>query len=222
MKILAFDTCFDACSVAVAAGDGAPVIGARELMRRGHAEALMPMIDRVMDQAGLAFGDLDRIAVTHGPGTFTGTRLAVIARAAARALDGRLTGLDGIAVVRDARRANVYLEVCDTEGRPLAGPRLADHDDAIRALDGQNLFAFGSGLPLLAERAGSPINGLVTAWPLPPPDAVDEPDARYLIDLAATLDASLEPAPLYLRPPDAKLPGPSPIAAAARPAAGDG
>ena len=78
MNILAFDTCFDACSVAVRRDDGA-VIAERVLMRRGHAEALLPMIERTMQAAGLSFGDLERIAVTHGPGTFTGTRVGMAA-----------------------------------------------------------------------------------------------------------------------------------------------
>ena len=48
-------------------------------MARGHAEALMPLIARVMDQAGIEFADLDRIAVTVGPGSFTGLRVGISA-----------------------------------------------------------------------------------------------------------------------------------------------
>lgn len=226
MKILAFDTCFDACSVAVSRGDGAPVFAARQLMRRGHAEALMPMIERVMAEAGLIFSQLDRLAVTHGPGTFTGTRLgiaaslglalanetpvatasslAVIARGAALTLGEGLADCEGIAVVRDARRGCVYLEVTDRTGRPLAGPELATLDEAVASLAGRDLFAFGSGVAILEAHVGRPLSSLKTVWPTPAPEGVDEPDARYLIDLAAGLPASLDPAPLYLRPPDAK------------------
>lgn len=80
MNILAFDTCFGACSVAVrrttARGE---VIVREEYEERitGHAEALIPMIERVMTGAGLAFATLDRIAVTEGPGGFTGVRIGV-------------------------------------------------------------------------------------------------------------------------------------------------
>ncbi len=225
MKILAFDTCFDACSAAVSRGDGGPVIAARKLMRRGHAEALMPMIEGVMGEAGVAFNELDRLIVTHGPGTFTGTRLgiaaslglalanetpvattsslALIARFAAATLGDRLTGLSGIAVIRDARRDRVYLEVTDVAGTPLEGPCLATLDDATALLAGRDLFAFGSGVAVLEAHARAPLPGLETAWPVPPPEGFEEPDARYLIDLAAGLQASLDPAPLYLRPPDA-------------------
>ncbi|MFG3598442.1 hypothetical protein [Bradyrhizobium sp. RDI18] len=48
-------------------------------MQRGHSERLMPMIEMVMVEAGLKFKSLDRIAVTFGPGTFTGTRICVSA-----------------------------------------------------------------------------------------------------------------------------------------------
>ncbi len=226
MNILAFDTCLDACSAAVSRGGHGAVYGVRELMRRGHAEAVMPMIEHVMAEAGMGFDDLDRIAVTHGPGTFTGTRLgisaalgfavaraipvatvsslAVVARGAAVALGHSAATHAGIAVVRDARRDRVYLEITDNGGRPAEGPRLLALDDALAAIEGRDIFAFGSGVSALEARAGGSIQGVATGWPVPPPDAVDEPDARFLLDLAAGLPASLDPSPLYLRPPDAK------------------
>ena len=89
MKILAFDTCFDGCSVCVAEQRGAAVVALSSRMERfetGHAERLIPMIGEAMDETRVAFGDLDRIAVTVGPGTFTGTRIGI---AAARSLDQR-------------------------------------------------------------------------------------------------------------------------------------
>src|SRR6201989_3424662 len=52
-------------------------------MLRGHAEALLPMLQRVMQQANFGFSDIDRIAVTTGPGSFTGLRVGI---AAARGL----------------------------------------------------------------------------------------------------------------------------------------
>jgi tRNA threonylcarbamoyladenosine biosynthesis protein TsaB len=243
MKILAFDTCFDACSVAARIGPDAPVVTERQLMRRGHAEVLMPMIARVMEAAGLAFADLDRIAVTHGPGTFTGTRigiaaaigftvrhatpvatassLAVVARTAAVALAGRLSDLDGIAVVRDARRDSVYLEITDAAGNFRGGPRLAALGEAVDSLAGRRLFAFGSGLPVLEAHAGRPLAGVTTVWPVSPPDGIEQPDARFLLDLAPELPATTsDPAPLFLRPPDATpappLPGTAGLGRAAR------
>ena len=81
MKRLVIDTCFAACSVALINCERRAA--ALELMQRGHAEALMPMIRRVMNEAESGFSDLDEIIVTSGPGTFTGMRVGI---AAARAL----------------------------------------------------------------------------------------------------------------------------------------
>src|SRR3569832_1939804 len=82
MLILAFDTSIAACSVALIR-DAAILAATREVMDRGQAEALMPMIERVMESARASYRDLDRIAVTTGPGSFTGVRVGL---AAARGL----------------------------------------------------------------------------------------------------------------------------------------
>src|SRR5947207_7581458 len=82
MNLLAFDTCLGAVSVAVRwQGPGGDWLmrHAHEARERGHAERLIPMMTEVMDEAGLAFSDLHRIAVTVGPGTFTGVRVGMAA-----------------------------------------------------------------------------------------------------------------------------------------------
>ena len=77
MKILSLDTAMAACSVAVIdTGSALPLAAAFVPMERGHAEALPPMVAGVMTEAGLDFSQIDRIAVTTGPGTFTGVRIA--------------------------------------------------------------------------------------------------------------------------------------------------
>jgi len=73
-KLLAVDTALGACSVAVLDGDRVLAHRFQE-MTRGHAEALAPMVDEAMRHAGIAFAALDRLAVTTGPGTFTGQRV---------------------------------------------------------------------------------------------------------------------------------------------------
>src|SRR6185295_14030997 len=94
-------------------------------MNRGHAEQLAPMVERVMHAAGLGFGDLERLAVTTGPGTFTGQRVGLaFMRAAALASKLPLIGITTMdamaadalaraptkwaAVVADAKRGEVY------------------------------------------------------------------------------------------------------------------
>src|SRR5206468_2037511 len=106
------------------------------MMSRGHAEAIMPMVARVMDEAGIEFASLDRIAVTTGPGSFTGLRVGIaaargIALAAGRPAIG-LSTLSGFAAphiaeddsksvvaVVDARHDHVYLQVFGPGGRTL-------------------------------------------------------------------------------------------------------
>ena len=76
MKILAVDTALGACSAAIL--DGETTLAHRfEPMERGHAEALAPMVEAAMRDANLAFAELDRLAVTTGPGTFTGQRVGL-------------------------------------------------------------------------------------------------------------------------------------------------
>jgi tRNA threonylcarbamoyl adenosine modification protein YeaZ len=80
VRVLAIDTALAACAVAVFETDGARMLARESLaMARGHAEALLPLIARVMDEAGIEFSALDRIAVTIGPGSFTGLRVGIAA-----------------------------------------------------------------------------------------------------------------------------------------------
>lgn len=234
MNILAFDTCFDACSVAVKPGSD-PAITRRQLMHRGHAEALLPMIADAMAAARLEFSVLDRVAVTHGPGSFTGTRvgmaaalgfqvahdipivtyssLGLIARATIAFLGGAVAELDGIAIIRDAKRDSVYIEITDPAGHEIVRPAIIPVSAAIQLMRGRRLFAQGNATALVqqaASTADTPLE-IATAWPAPPPHGITEPDARFMLDDAAIRPAATEPAPLYLRPPDAKASSTPPL-----------
>lgn len=78
MKLLCIDTALASCSVCVYdAGTKTILAAEQQLMERGHAEVLPPMVARVMQKAGIGFDALGRIAVTTGPGTFTGIRIGV-------------------------------------------------------------------------------------------------------------------------------------------------
>ena len=109
MKILAFDTATAATTVALA--DGNDVLEHRDDPPGGtrprHTSRLMPLIVEVLDEAGVGWGQLDRIAVGVGPGTFTGLRIGVsTARALAEATDVELVGistLESLALNADGR-----------------------------------------------------------------------------------------------------------------------
>ena len=121
-------------------------------MKRGHAEALMPLIARVMQQADIAFAALDRIAVTTGPGSFTGLRVGIsAARGIALAAHKPAVGLTTLAAYAaphrrratasirsssaiDARHDHVYLQVVSGHGGPLVTPRVAPIARSVRRL----------------------------------------------------------------------------------------
>jgi len=208
MIVLGLDTCLNACSVAVL--DGERVLAhRREEMARGHQERLAPMAQATMADAGLAFGQLERIGATVGPGSFTGLRVGVaFAKGLASALSipavgvGVLEALAAeaaglVAAVVDARRDQVYLQVFD-EGHPLMAPDALPLGTAAARLAelarGRDLALVGSGAPLLAEAAPG-------ARVLTPQGC----DARIVARLAATRPAT-PIRPLYLRAPDARLP----------------
>src|SRR5512134_2331782 len=80
MLILSIDTALDACAAAVLdTSAGGAIARESQPMKRGHAEALMPLIARVMKASGIGFAELDRVAVTTGPGSFTGLRVGLSA-----------------------------------------------------------------------------------------------------------------------------------------------
>jgi len=217
MLVLAIDTALDACSAAVLDSDRRVIVASEtQAMQRGHAEALMPLIARVMDGAGIEFRQLDRIAVTTGPGSFTGLRVGIsaargIALAAGKPAIG-LTTLaafaaphiaedDTLPVVAaiDARHNNVYLQVFGPRGRTLVAPKVASLREAVRAAQTDPARIVGSAAQLIAA-----------AWPKtePLPPTVDQrgaPDISWIARLAAAADEGHgSPKPLYLRAPDAK------------------
>jgi tRNA threonylcarbamoyladenosine biosynthesis protein TsaB len=220
MNILALDTSMGACSAAVLRGDGAARhLFAREaLMARGHAEALMPMVAEVMQEAGLDFAALDLIAATVGPGSFTGVRIAIAAaRGLALVTPARLYGTDSLtvmarlalstgvlrqepfAVAVDARRGMLYLGLYDEEGRKLEGPLLIAPDDAVTLLPNDLQSVVGSGAALFAEAGARRGRKLQAELP------ELQPSAAALAEIALEAGETIPMLrPLYLRPPDAR------------------
>src|SRR5215475_5139183 len=217
MYVLALDTALAACSAAVLDTRHGILASVSVAMRRGHAEALLPAVHQVMDDAGVTFADLDRIAVTVGPGSFTGLRVGVsAARGIALAANKPAVGLTTLTAfaaphiatddvtplmaVIDARNNNVFMQLFGPGGRSLMSPRLTALDDAVRtAMLGP------------ARIVGSAANSIAAAWPasqpLPPlVDAQSAPNIEWVARLgaAAIADDTAVPKPLYLRAPDAQ------------------
>jgi tRNA threonylcarbamoyladenosine biosynthesis protein TsaB len=219
MLILAIDTALDACAACVLDTDAASVIAQEsQAMKRGHAEALMPLIGRVIREAGVAFVALDRIAVTTGPGSFTGLRVGLsaargIALAASKPVVGLTTltayaapvvsqnGEQPVISAIDARHDQVYFQVVSGDGSSLILPRVGSIDEALDAARFGAPHLVGNAAKILADR-----------WPAdaPPPFKVDPqpaPDITWVAWLGAAVNPDTAPArPLYLRAPDAKLP----------------
>src|SRR5580704_14983802 len=99
MRLLAIDTALEACAAAILDTEAGGIIATETTaMARGHAEALMPQIARVMDAARLEFAELDRVAVTVGPGSYTGLRVGIAAaRGIALVSDRPAVGLSTLA-----------------------------------------------------------------------------------------------------------------------------
>jgi tRNA threonylcarbamoyladenosine biosynthesis protein TsaB len=217
MLILAIDTALDACAAGVLDTEAGKLIAQEsQAMKRGHAEALMPLIARVIEQSGIAFAALDRIAVTTGPGSFTGLRVGLsAARGIALAANKPVVGLttltayaaplvsqDGehpVISAIDARHDHVYLQAVSGNGSSLIRPRVASIEEALGAARFGAPHLVGNAAQILADR-----------WPAqaPPPfkvDAQPAPDIAWVAWLGAAVSPNTAPArPFYLRAPDAK------------------
>ena len=222
MIVLAFDTCFDACSVCVAQSRETGIVelaSALERFETGHAERLVPMIEEAMRNAGVAFEAIDRVAVTIGPGTFTGTRigvaaargialstgiatvgvssLAVMAELARREL-GDLPKDADLAVAVDARRGQAYAQLFSASGLDAKSPPQLLTIEAASRLGDRSLIVVGSAAEAVAATADGARNVMAKL-----PNLL--PDAAALARMAFALPASQASlVPLYLRPPDAK------------------
>jgi tRNA threonylcarbamoyladenosine biosynthesis protein TsaB len=231
MLILAIDTALDACAAAVLDTDAGKIIAQEsQAMKRGHAEALMPLIARVMKASGVAFTSLDRVAVTTGPGSFTGLRVGLsAARGIGLAADKPVVGLTTLTAYAapfvgensehpilsaiDARHDHVYFQMVSGDGGSLVKPKLAPIAEALEAARLSAPHLVGNAARILAER-----------WPsdASPPAKVDAqaaPDITWVAWLGAAVSPETAPArPYYLRAPDAKPPK-DPLAGASQPPA---
>jgi tRNA threonylcarbamoyladenosine biosynthesis protein TsaB len=216
-RILAIDTALGACSVCVFDGEEQlPVAFEAEEMTTGHAEALMPMIQRVMTRVEGGFASLSRVAVSIGPGSFTGLRIGIsAARAIGLAAGIPVVGVSTlsayaaplinpsesgvIAVAIDARHGAVFFQAFTMAGRTIVLPRVLPVKDAGRAIGAGPVRLAGSGAGALAVEAMT--LGLKSTLA----DLRPAPDITAIARLGLVADpASAPPKPLYLRAPSAQ------------------
>lgn len=216
MITLSIDTALDACTVGlVDIRDGAArtLAKARETMKRGHADRIVPMIDEVLARADLVPRRIDVYAATVGPGSFTGVRVGVSAiRALALATNRPAIGVGTLAAIAwpaimehdgavigaiEARRGDLYAQPFRRGGEPIAPPQVAPVEILVGQWPEIDAVA-GSGAGSLAATAAESgrILRQVTVPSTPTVDAI--------AFLATMRPSDFEPKPLYLRPPDAK------------------
>ena len=211
--LLAFDTSSPSVSVALLGGESGDdvLVELRSEQEMRHGEQLAPLIEQALERAGATRQDLTAVGVGVGPGPFTGLRVGLVtARTLAFVLDLPVYGVcshDALAleavttgavaepfvVATDARRKEVYLASYDEAGVRLEGPAVAKPEAVAKA---------SSGVPVVGEGA--------LLYPDDFPRAVGPERAsaawlgRAIVHETAEL---LDPDPLYLRRPDAEIPG---------------
>lgn len=215
MRILAIDTALGACSACVLdSSDSAPLAIEQTAMERGHAEALMPMIERIMATIEGGFSSLDRVAVTIGPGSYTGLRVGIsaaraIALAAGIPAVGVSTlaasaapfiGREGgrvVAAAVDARHGQVWFQALNAQGKQLVSVRQVNHRDAARAIGAGPVSLVGSAALAVANEAWAiGLDALVV-------DDAKAPDVTWVARLGMIADPeNAPPRPLYLKAPE--------------------
>lgn len=217
--ILAFDSSGAAVSVALWRA-GAVLAARSEPMERGHGERLLPLLRAIMDEAGLGFAALDAIAVAVGPGRFTGLRIGIAAaRGLALATGKPAVGVgcfDAIAAahraaaddgrsllaVIDSRREALFAQRFDAAGNAMGPPRVASPAEIAAELPPGPLLVAGDGAALmqaaLADRAAADLRMF--------PGPIRADIVARLADAALRGGHASPARPIYLRPPDAKLP----------------
>ena len=218
MVCLAFDTAGPYCSAAIARSTrGAPEILARasERIGRGHAEHLPQMVDEVLDAAAVGYADLTQIAVTTGPGSFTGVRIGIaFARGLALARDIPAIGIGSleaiaaplaatregtVAALLDAKRGEVFALVTDmASGAALIEAQALSIDDLVLRLSHMRapIVMTGVGAPIVAGALAEPKPRIV--------GTAEAPDIADVIALADRAEHVAPPLPIYARPADAK------------------
>ena len=218
MISLAFDTTGSACSV-VLSDDGKILSKSEKRMEFGQSEFLLPEIERILQQSGKAFSDIDNLFVCVGPGSFTGVRSGISAARVFKLASGKIN-IGGIssfeaykrsfdiediaelnAVIIETRRDDFYVQIFDKGLRAVSDPEVKSREDIISSLKGKLVSLVGDGV----ERFLSCPSGLCL-------HAIKMYDCVPIEDLLFAGEEMLKqkklnfPKPLYLRAAEVSTP----------------
>ena len=217
MIVLALDTALAACSVCLFDAQRDKVIASESAMiGKGHAEALLPMLERVIAKLDGGWSAVDRIGVVVGPGSYTGLRVGIAAARAVALATGRpaigvttlaalaapLVGVSEdvpIAAAIDARHGNLFFQLFSPEGRPLGEPAALSLAEAAQRIGDRPVHLVGSASPALhsvvSQTGGMARSSLAEA----------APDIVCVAKLAAAADPKASPPdPVYVKPAQAR------------------
>ncbi len=220
MLILALDSAMNGCSAGL--HDFTNDLHISELLEisRGQAEHLMPMINTVLANAGKEYKDIELIAVTHGPGAFTGIRVAMAtAKALGLSLDIPVIGVctfeavlksfaaqnkaplqAGVGVLLETKRDDFYFMVFDSNLQPVTEKMAVGAESVLEALNGCNLIIGDANERFLGEITAD-VHTFVC-------NDVICPDTKEIakIAVANATGSTNACSPVYIRPPDATPP----------------
>lgn len=214
LRILAIDTALDSCAACIATDESDALLAEESMvLARGHAEALLPLVERVVARIEGGFESLDRVAVTVGPGSYTGLRVGL---SAARAI-GLATGIPVVGVTTlsallapllatngeglivaaiDARHGSVYLQAMSLTEGVIVPPSLVALEEAASLIAARATLV-GSGAPALSAIMAARGFETVVA-------STAAPEIAWVASLGLLADpAQALPRPLYLRGADA-------------------
>lgn len=211
MIVLSLDCASSGCGVCVWQ-DGRLLAQQHENMERGQDARLMPLVQEVMAQAGLSYPELDRVAVTRGPGSFTGLRIGLAAaRGIGLAANKPVIGIDrfavhraqqaekgrGLLVVLESRREELYLRFYPVQEEPHEPRMLCPPEIASFVKEQNNVLIAGDAHDVLAAHFVPELFVAPT-----------EPECVTAARLATQIqvgDPAYLPRPLYLRAPDVTI-----------------
>ena len=217
MLIVAFDTCYGVCSAAIGLAEGRNLrrlAGRHERMASGHAERLPVMLQEIAAEASVSLARIDRVAVTRGPGSFTGIRVGVAAaRGLSLATGAEIVAATSLAVIGAAIEPTLPpdrallvampgprdLLAVELLGRSPVPARLVDLDGLQRLIRGQEIALAGAAAAAAASHLKAMGSDVAVV------SEAGEPSADALLDMAPGLAPLAAPlVPLYLRDADAK------------------